>query len=167
MHDDNIILRDFSEVTSDSVNLNQSPLSKYGILDFGDAIDSFNVFDLAIAMAYSIFSYKSMPDSQYPDSIERAGHLLAGYLSVTSLNSTERDVLYTCTCCRIIQDIACAEHDYAFQSEANEYLVSCVDIGWKCLHELEGLGKLGFYSVLQTVLNEHGVFNFWPVDKNL
>ena len=155
-HHDNIILINNAHQAAPANNQlikEPSQLANYGILDFGDSNYSYNVFDLAIAMANSVFCFPPTPNSPHPDSFERAGHLLAGYLSVTSLKPIERDVLYTCISCRIIQDITCAEHDSALQTEPNEYLISCVDIGRARLRELHKLGKQGFYSILQSVLD--------------
>lgn len=137
----------------------RTPKEKYGILDFSDAVYSYTVFDVGVLMAYSMIAH----DSEHLDCVERAGHVLAGYLSTRSLNSAELEALYVCACCRVLQDAVGSEYDAAQQAEPNEYLLHLVEAGWKCLHQVHAMGKADFHASLLAVLNSYNIRVVLPV----
>ncbi len=64
-----------------------------GLVDFGDAVFSHTVNDLAIAMAYVALGAD--------DPLAAAAQVLHGYHAVRALNETEIDVLFTLMCTRL------------------------------------------------------------------
>ena len=84
-----------------------------GLIDFGDMVYSYTVGELSVALAYVVL--------EKADPLACAGKMIAGYLSETSLNENELELLWPLTLMRLCMSVCMA----AFQQQQkpdNEYL---------------------------------------------
>eukprot|EP00105_Crassostrea_gigas_P023380 XP_011443186.1 PREDICTED: hydroxylysine kinase-like [Crassostrea gigas] len=93
------------------------------LIDFNDAVSSYTVFDVAICIAYMSIQCKEF------DQRDVGGHVLAGYLSVRSMNDTEREVLKVCVCARIAQSLVMGAYTY-YMDPSNVYVLNTAARGW-------------------------------------
>jgi Ser/Thr protein kinase RdoA (MazF antagonist) len=100
-----------------NIVLNEDCTEVAGVIDFGDAVHTLMVNDLAIAMAYSCVSSFG---KQHP--VEAAAAVYAGYLSVASLTAEERSLVCTLTACRLAISYTLGMFSYA-QDPTNQYLL--------------------------------------------
>ncbi|XP_070543109.1 hydroxylysine kinase-like [Ptychodera flava] len=99
-----------------------------GLLDYGDVSHGFAVFDLAIALAYTMMQASEDP-------IKIGGHMLAGYLSVFPLSALERAVVYYCITSRIAQSVTLGMYSFTLHPD-NKYLLITQETGWILLEKL-------------------------------
>lgn len=93
------------------------------LIDFNDAVSSYTVFDVAICIAYMSIKCKEF------DQRDVGGHVLAGYLSVRSMNDSEREVMKVCVCARIAQSLVMGAYTY-FMDPSNVYVLNTAARGW-------------------------------------
>ena len=86
----------------------------FGILDFGDMVKSYTVFEVAIAAAYAIL------DKENP--LMAAAAVVAGYHSEFPLNESEIDVLFAAICTRLALSVSISSYQHTLEPE-NEYLL--------------------------------------------
>ncbi|XP_067871409.1 hydroxylysine kinase [Heterodontus francisci] len=111
----------------------QQELNISGILDFSDMSYGHCVYDIAISIMYLMLESN--------DPINVGGHVLSGFESVTPLVPEERDAVFLLVLCRFAQSLVLARYNILLYPENEEYLLTTVRTGWKCLHQLWGLGK--------------------------
>ena len=112
------------------------------LIDFNDVVLSYTAFDVAICIAYMSIQCEDF------DQRDVGGHVLAGYLSVRSLNETERDVMKVCVCARVAQSLIMGAYTY-HMDPSNSYVLNTAARGWPLVsllwetpkHELDARWK--------------------------
>ena len=112
VNDNNIILRE-GEVA--------------GIIDYGDAIETEVINDVAVALAYALMGK--------PDILRAARELLEGYNSTFPLLEEELDELYTRTAIRLIISVTKSAINFQ-ENPDNEYLQISEKPAWELLMKL-------------------------------
>lgn len=84
-----------------------------GVIDFGDAVHSWTVADLAVAIAYLILDK--------PDPVSVACQVVKGYCSERTLSDSELDALFGLICMRLCLSVAIAA-DQTKESPDDPYL---------------------------------------------
>ena len=120
----------------------------HGILDFGDAQDSYYVFEVAIVIMYT------MVESHVVDPLLVGGHVLAGYLSERSLNQWEWGALKVCVAGRFAQSLTMGEYTYK-QDPGNEYVLVCGKNGWPRLRRLWDTPQEELYEGWRRVIEDY------------
>ena len=103
-----------------------------GCIDFGDCVYTCIVFDLAIAMAYS------MIDKEYP--LNFSSPILPGFLAAFSLTEVDLSALYYSVLGRMVQSAVTGEAKYKRQPW-NDYLLLTPRPLWKVIREMLELGR--------------------------
>ncbi|MEQ8425748.1 MAG: phosphotransferase, partial [Cyclobacteriaceae bacterium] len=98
-----------------------------GVIDFGDAVYSQTVNDLAIALAYAMM--------HKPDPLQAARQIVRGYSSVASLNEDEIKVLFPLITARLLISVTCSGINKKDAPE-NEYLQISDEGAWELLRKL-------------------------------
>ena len=115
-------INDFNIVVSDT----DSEKVK-GIIDFGDAIFTYTINELAIALAYGMMDKN--------DPLEAACHIIAGYHKAFPLDETEIEVLFALSCIRLIISVTSSAINKRLHPE-NEYLQISERPAWDLLKKL-------------------------------
>lgn len=139
-HDSNIILLPASTP--------QHFIHKFGIIDFGDCVNSFYAFDLAISVAYFMMICTK------GDFVQSGSHVMAGYLSQRSLTGMEQKAIYLMVCAAYCRELILCTKDHKDQGSTNEYLLTSMQNGWPQLRHLWYETKAsGFYDCCNKVLS--------------
>lgn len=101
-----------------------------GVVDFGDAVYSWRVNEVAIAIAYFVIG------KDKENIIESASAVLNGYLSKVKLTELELSVVPLLVQCRIACSITLGAYSASMNPE-NVYLLMTQEPGWKTLCILE------------------------------
>jgi len=91
---------------------------EFGLIDYGDTMTSYTVFEIAIAAAYLILDK--------PDPIAAAAHLIRGYHEKFPLTEIELDLLFCMMCTRLATSICISTHQFKKEPD-NEYIVISVE----------------------------------------
>lgn len=121
VNESNIIVQDIPEQKVASGEPRVCDVS--ALIDFNNVLSSYTVFDVAICIAYMSIQCKEF------DQRDVGGHVLAGYLSVRSMNETEREVLKVCVCARIAQSLVMGAYTY-YMDPSNLYVLNTAARGW-------------------------------------
>ncbi|MEL6250362.1 MAG: aminotransferase class III-fold pyridoxal phosphate-dependent enzyme [Bacteroidota bacterium] len=97
------------------------------LIDFGDAIYSYTVNELAIAMAYACMGKE--------DPLEAAVHILKGFHNQFPLTEEEIHALFPLVCGRLLISVTCSARNKHEHPE-NEYLLISERPAWKLLDKL-------------------------------
>ena len=109
-----------------------------GLVDFGDAVDSWVVSELAIACAYA------MQDK--PDPLAAATEVVTGYCSARPLDAVELELLFPMICTRLAVSAVNAAEQRASHPE-NAYLTISEAGAWHTLERLESVHpRLAHYA---------------------
>lgn len=117
----------------------------YGIIDFGDLIKSYYVYEIAITIMYM------MLDSSVVDFLEVGGHVLAGYMKERSLNEAELDSMRMCIAARFAQSLAMGAYSFSL-NPTNTYLLTTAKNGWPQLKRLWNTPKKELYDCWAKVM---------------
>ncbi len=98
-------------------------------IDFGDMMDSYYLFEIAIVIMYM------MVESKIVEPLLVGGHVLAGYLTEMQLSQVEFDCLKTCVAGRYCQSLVMGAYSY-IQDPTNDYLIVTAANGWPQLKRL-------------------------------
>ncbi|MHA2092552.1 MAG: aminotransferase class III-fold pyridoxal phosphate-dependent enzyme, partial [Candidatus Kariarchaeaceae archaeon] len=101
--------------------------NKFGIIDFGDMVESHTVFEVAIASAYALLHKE--------DPLHAAGQVVRGYHSIAPLTETEISLLYTLICARLCMSVVISNYQYNLEPD-NTYLLISQKPGWEALFRL-------------------------------
>ncbi|XP_069758946.1 hydroxylysine kinase-like [Narcine bancroftii] len=104
-----------------------------GILDFGDLSYGCLVYELVIAMTYSMIERQ--------DCLAFGGHTMAGFESVIPLTDDEREAVFPLVLCRYSQSLVISRHTLLLHPENEEYLTISTRYGRDRLHQLWQVGK--------------------------
>lgn len=99
-----------------------------GFLDFGDATAAYYVFEIAIIICYVMINAGAEDDS-----IELAGHALAGYLSEFPLSVADLSVLKICIAGRLIQTLVMGAYTASVEPDNAAYVLQTQARGWEQL----------------------------------
>lgn len=99
-----------------------------GVIDYGDAVETWRVVDVAVCMAYAMLS--SYGKSQR--SLSAAAAVLRGYHSVTPLSRVERRALLLLVACRLATSVTLGYYSYQ-QNPENTYLLLHAEPAWNAL----------------------------------
>lgn len=121
------------------VSIEQGRSRCSGLIDFGDMVYSYRVFDLAVAMAYALFRQKD---------VAAAAHaVVSGYEQRLPLQPAEKDYLYHLITARLVQSLLLSAASYKARPD-NEYLLVSAQPAWELLQSLHGLGWESFRAAL-------------------
>lgn len=101
-----------------------------GVIDFGDALYTQTVNELAIALAYACMDK--------PDPIEAASKVIQGYHSVFPLGEKEVEALFPLMCARLMITVASAAYNKHLEPD-NTYLQVSEKPAWDLLHKLRNI----------------------------
>ena len=104
------------------------PAKVTGIIDFGDALYTETINELAIACAYGCM--------YLPDPLEAATHVVRGFHQIFPLQESELEVLFPLITARLMITVASAAYN-KFQEPDNEYLLISEKPAWDLLQKLK------------------------------
>ena len=99
-----------------------------GVIDYGDAVETWRAADVAVCMAYAMLS--SYGKSQR--SLSAAAAVLRGYHSVMPLSVSERQALPLLVACRLATSVTLGYYSYQ-QNPKNTYLLLHAEPAWNVL----------------------------------
>jgi 4-aminobutyrate aminotransferase-like enzyme/Ser/Thr protein kinase RdoA (MazF antagonist) len=102
----------------------------FGILDFGDMVESSTVFEVAIAAAYAMLGT--------PNPLAAASQVVSGYHSIYPLRTEEFDALFPAICARLAMSVAISAYQSKLEPQ-NQYLLVSQEDAWACLKSLRGV----------------------------
>lgn len=105
----------------------QQPLQVTGVIDFGDAIYTQRICELAIAAAYA--------GMNQADPLQSICRLIEGYTEVVDLKDAELEVLYSMIAARLLITVASSAQAKR-QHPDNKYLLISEKPAWQLLHQL-------------------------------
>ncbi len=98
-----------------------------GVIDFGDAVFTYTINDLAIAAAYMAMNK--------PDPLATIGQLTAAYHAVFPLTEIEMQVLFPLICARLLISVTCSAQNLA-ENPDNPYLQISDRPAWGLLEKM-------------------------------
>ncbi|MCF8113040.1 MAG: aminotransferase class III-fold pyridoxal phosphate-dependent enzyme, partial [Desulfotignum sp.] len=111
------------------------------IIDYGDAVYTQTVNDLAVAVAYAAMGK--------PDPLEAARCVVQGYHSVFQLQEQELAMLYTLVAVRLVISVTCSAVNRSKEPE-NPYLLISENPAWDLLNQWQAVDEhLAHYSFRQ------------------
>lgn len=134
-----------------------------GIIDFGDAVYTQTINDLAILLAYTIM------DAEVP--LEAASQVIKGYHSTFGLEEKELDLLYTLVAMRLIISVTKSAINKEKEPD-NHYLQISDQSAWKLLKKWrnvhQNFAKYVFKSACNFTPCQHlNTFKEYAVQKNI
>lgn len=114
------------DVNNDNVLVRDGRVA--GLIDFGDAIHTARVFEIAIAMGYAMLG------SHNP--LATAGDVLRGCQAIRPLDAGERAVVFDLARVRVAMSVTFATH-YGKRDPDNSYLTANVVESWRVLEKLD------------------------------
>lgn len=115
------------------VDFNYADPQVKGIIDFGDAVYTATVNEVAIAAAYAIM--------QQENPLQSALSVVRGFHSVFPLKEAELAVLYPLICARLVISV-CYSAKNKVEEPENKYLQVSDQDAWKLLHKLRSLNPV-------------------------
>lgn len=121
-----------------------------GVIDFGDAVHSWRVNDVAIAMAYVMvcianpenkragFGAVGGDGPQHPEALLAAAHFLAGFESTYPLQPAERAMVWKLASCRLATSATMGWYSWSLDP-TNEYLKYHATPAWEALKTLRAV----------------------------
>ncbi|XP_045190936.2 hydroxylysine kinase-like [Mercenaria mercenaria] len=122
----------------------------HGVLDFGDLVHEYIVYEIAIVTAYM------MIESTILDSIDVAGHTLAGYIKELQLPAADCNVLKECICARLAQSFTYGSHEHKLDP-TNTYCLRTSEKGWPVLRRLWKIPKHELYAKWAEILHGYSL----------
>lgn len=109
-----------------------------GVIDFGDAVYTHTVNELAIAMAYTLM--------HKPDPLATAFHIVKGHHEIYALQEDELKVLFSLVATRLIISVTCSQINLDEEPD-NVYLQISDEAAWKLLDKLYTIPvSLAYYT---------------------
>ncbi|KAL3864422.1 hypothetical protein ACJMK2_006106 [Sinanodonta woodiana] len=144
LNEANIIVLPRNENTHPS--LNQHDTGGYAIcavVDFGDSVHEYHVFELAIAICYI------MLESTILDPMEAGRYVFAGYVKENPLPELDIDVLKECVCGRLAQSVVYGAHVHMLDPSNTYCLHTTRRGGWQILRRIWHMDKITFLNLLR------------------
>lgn len=108
------------------------------VIDFGDAVFSHTVNDLAIALAYGLMDK--------PDPLGAAFHIVKGYHEIFPLQENELKALFALTAARLLISVVCSEINREEEPD-NVYLQVSDKGAWDLLEKMRGISpSLAYFT---------------------
>lgn len=128
-----------------------------GVIDFGDAVHSHRINELAIAMAYALM--------HKPDPLQAAYPIVKGYHSVFPLEDVELKALFSLVTVRLLISVVCS-HQNREENPENAYLQISDEAAWMLLKKLKDVSpSFAYYTFRHACGMEpcptHSTFNKW------
>ncbi|MEO3435377.1 aminotransferase class III-fold pyridoxal phosphate-dependent enzyme [Inquilinus sp. CAU 1745] len=111
-----------------------------GLIDFGDALHSARIAELAVAIAYGILDLD--------DPLAAAGAILAGYHAVHPVSEAEIDLLFDLVAMRLVTSVTLSAMRRA-QVASNPYLSISEAPAWRLLRRLGGMNPRFATAILR------------------
>lgn len=146
INDHNLVMMEIPNQSS--LPLDQRVHDVIGLLDFTDVTKSYDVFDIAICIAYMSIE---CPDKSQ---LDVGGHVLAGYLKVWHINEVEFQSLKVLVCARLCQTLVYGAHSSNKHPE-NTYLLVTSKRGWPLLHKLWSIDEDVLLSRWRAIIKEY------------
>ncbi|MFZ1806147.1 MAG: aminotransferase class III-fold pyridoxal phosphate-dependent enzyme [Cyclobacteriaceae bacterium] len=132
-----------------------------GVIDFGDAVYSHTVNELAIALAYALM--------HKPDPMQAAYHIVKGYHSTFPLTDAELKVLFTLLNIRLLISVVCS-HQNSEENPDNVYLQISDEAAWTLLEKLHLVSPTFAYATFRHACGmepypTRHVFNNWIAEN--
>jgi 4-aminobutyrate aminotransferase-like enzyme/Ser/Thr protein kinase RdoA (MazF antagonist) len=124
------------------------------VIDFGDAVQSLIVCDLAIALAYTMLGK--------PDPIASASHVVRGYHRVRPLIEAELEVLYPLTMTRLAVSVCNSANEKRLRPD-DAYAVISEAPAWALLEHLEKIHENLATGIFRNACNLEPIPNAIPV----
>ena len=121
-HDENILVQETSRNGEKHYDI-------CGIIDFGEVMSSYLVFEVAITICYISIECKCM------DHLDVGGHILAGYMTQIELSREEFDALKVLVAARYCTELLLGAHAFSIDP-SNDYLIKTSYKGWPQLRKL-------------------------------
>lgn len=107
-----------------------------GVIDFGDAVYSHTINELAIALAYALM--------HKPDPLQAAYHIVQGYHNTFPLQDSELKVLFTLITIRLLISVVCS-HQNLKENPDNTYLQISDEAAWTLMEKLRNISPAFVY----------------------
>ena len=120
----------------------------HGLIDFGDSLWSYYVFEVAITITYM------MVESKIVDPLFVGGHVLAGYLTERPLSDIEFNCLKACVMGRYAQSLVMGHYTY-LQDPGNDYVLITAKNGWPQLKRLWETPKEELYNEWRKIIRSY------------
>lgn len=111
-----------------------------GVIDFGDAVYSHTINELAIALAYALM--------HKPDPIQAAYHIVKGYHTTFPLQEAELKVLFPLINIRLLISVVCS-HQNLEENPDNVYLQISDQAAWTLLEKLRDISPALAHSTFR------------------
>lgn len=109
-----------------------------GVIDFGDAVYSHTINELAIALAYALM--------HKPDPMQAAYHIVQGYHTTFPLQDSELKVLFTLINIRLLISVVCSHQNREANPE-NVYLQISDEAAWALMEKLRSVSpSFAYYT---------------------
>ncbi|WAR21909.1 HYKK-like protein [Mya arenaria] len=145
LNEGNIIVRR-RETQDGTLSTTPSEYGVIGVLDFGDLVYEYHVFEISITMAYMMIESKHGLDP-----LDAGGHVLAGYLSVFDLNGADTKVIKECIAARLAQSFTYGALEHK-KNPSNTYCLKTADRGWPVLRKLWSMSKKELFGHWNEIL---------------
>jgi len=109
------------------------------------------VYDVAIAMGYMMLETRHGVES-----IDAAGHVLAGYMSELRLPTFDCSVLKECICARLGQSVTYGAYSHSLDP-TNTYCLNTSTVGWPLLEKLMKMTKQDLYTSWNAILKSYDI----------
>lgn len=124
---------------------------EFGLLDFGDVIQTWTVNQLAIALAYCVVGYfTDADDVQDAVWMSRCARIFKGYHSVFPLELKEIEQLYILAKARLATSALIGAFSI-YKDPTNQYLLVHAKPAWLSLEGMNRVGKSKFSSELRAM----------------
>lgn len=128
-----------------------------GVIDFGDAVYSHTINELAIALAYALM--------HKPDPLQAAYHIVQGYHKTFPLQDVELKALFTLLNTRLLISVVCS-HQNRKENPDNIYLQISDEAAWALLEKLQIVSPSFAYYVFRHACGmepcpTHLIFKDW------
>ncbi len=132
-----------------------------GVIDFGDAVYSHTVNELAIALAYALMNK--------PDPLQAAYHIVQGYHQTFPLQEVELKALFTLLNIRLLISVVCSYQNRE-ENPDNVYLQISDEAAWSLLEKLRTVSPSFAYYVFRHACGmepcpTHLIFKDWAIKQ--
>ena len=130
-----------------------------GVIDFGDAVHSYTINELAIALAYALM--------HKPDPMQAAYPIVQGYHKVFPIKEEELKALFALVNARLLISVVCS-HQNREENPGNAYLQISDQAAWELMEKLREVPPTFAYYVFRHACGmepcpARSVFNDWAV----
>ncbi|KAL5239730.1 hypothetical protein ACI65C_007140 [Semiaphis heraclei] len=119
----------------------------FGIIDVGDVVYSFTIFDFAVALCYLIMHEFKENNAKLSD-VQIKSFVEAYEKQYRNLNDFEVSIIHTCICARICQSLVLGKKS-SLRDLSNNYVLSTQKNGWRVLEELMNIEEDKFVLLLK------------------